>query len=550
MAETEETPQQPDKAEEITEEEPDGLDASLTGLIPEPIVLDETSTTQTFDTISMPGDEANSSDSSKNFEFPKHRGRTAAKVVGAFAAIAALGYFGGVAAFSTIAMPNSTLDGKDVSLEAFSEMAKAANTDTDAYTTTISNADFELALTGSDIGLTYNDNAYASDVASQQDPWTWPLHILETHEFSSVAGAQFDETKLKASLKAALDEYNKTATQPTNASISYSESEGAFSVTPEKQGTALDLDTTLNCVKEQLSGLPASIKLDDTCLVQPSVTTSDEKLTTAVSNANTYLKADIPLILGGQSAGSITKAQIAGWIVIGDDCTATLDETKLAEWVKTNIAAKFDTTGSKRTYTRADGKVITVDAATKYWGNYYGWTTDEDTLVTKLIEAIKAGSTDTIEIPTKQTASKLPDANGRDWGNRYIDCDLSEQHVRLYDESGNLVWESDCVTGNTGLGYDTPTGVYVINSNCATGDVELRGKIDEATGEPEYISHVKYWMPFINNSYAFHDASWRSNFGSNIYSYGGSHGCVNLPTDKAAELWDLCKVGDVVVVHW
>ena len=58
-----------------------------------------------------------------------------------------------------------------------------------------------------------------------------------------------------------------------------------------------------------------------------------------------------------------------------------------------------------------------------------------------------------------------------------------------------------------------------------------------------------YWIPFIGNSWALHDANWRSRFGGDIYQYAGSHGCVNLPADKAKELFGLCKVGDVVVVH-
>ena len=119
----------------------------------------------------------------------------------------------------------------------------------------------------------------------------------------------------------------------------------------------------------------------------------------------------------------------------------------------------------------------------------------------------------------------------------------------MYDDSGALVWESDCVTGDHAKGHDTPTGVYVLNSCRASGDVELRGAIDPATNQPEYISHVSYWMPFIGNSWALHDASWRSRFGGDIYQYAGSHGCVNLPGDKAKELFGLCKVGDVVVVH-
>ncbi|MEE1273363.1 MAG: L,D-transpeptidase, partial [Olegusella sp.] len=61
---------------------------------------------------------------------------------------------------------------------------------------------------------------------------------------------------------------------------------------------------------------------------------------------------------------------------------------------------------------------------------------------------------------------------------------------------------------------------------------------------------VTYWMPFIGNDVGLHDASWRSQFGGSIYQYNGSHGCVNLPTDKAAQLYGLTRVGDKVIVHW
>ena len=41
-------------------------------------------------------------------------------------------------------------------------------------------------------------------------------------------------------------------------------------------------------------------------------------------------------------------------------------------------------------------------------------------------------------------------------------------------------------------------------------------------------------MPF-NGGIGLHDATWRSQFGGNIYVSNGSHGCVNLPY-KVAEI--------------
>lgn len=78
-------------------------------------------------------------------------------------------------------------------------------------------------------------------------------------------------------------------------------------------------------------------------------------------------------------------------------------------------------------------------------------------------------------------------------------------------------------------------------------------------GNPYYYppSFVQYWMPFYGGE-GLHDASWRTNFGpgSNLAPTDlgtgnyilGTHGCVNLPTDAAAWVWNWAPVGTTVVV--
>ena len=51
------------------------------------------------------------------------------------------------------------------------------------------------------------------------------------------------------------------------------------------------------------------------------------------------------------------------------------------------------------------------------------------------------------------------------------------------------------------------------------------------------------------NLMGFHNAPWRSAFGGDIYLTNGSHGCINLSYEKADELYSLCNVGDVVIIH-
>ena len=47
----------------------------------------------------------------------------------------------------------------------------------------------------------------------------------------------------------------------------------------------------------------------------------------------------------------------------------------------------------------------------------------------------------------------------------------------------------------------------------------------------------------------FHDATWRGSFGGSIYTYNGSHGCVNMPYSAAQELFEYVDGGTVVVIY-
>jgi lipoprotein-anchoring transpeptidase ErfK/SrfK len=122
--------------------------------------------------------------------------------------------------------------------------------------------------------------------------------------------------------------------------------------------------------------------------------------------------------------------------------------------------------------------------------------------------------------------------------NTYIDIDLTTQHV-VYILNGNVAFESDCVSGDVSKGRQTPTGTFAIYGH-------VPGQY--LTG-PTWKNWVDYWMPFSPGGCGLHDATWRKKFGGEIYKNNGSHGCVNLPHDKAKELFDMVSIGTVVIVH-
>ena len=112
---------------------------------------------------------------------------------------------------------------------------------------------------------------------------------------------------------------------------------------------------------------------------------------------------------------------------------------------------------------------------------------------------------------------------------------IEEQMVYVYKD-GDLICSSPCVTGDAGS-KDTPKGEFAIQSKEVNRDL---------VGE-DYSSHVDYWMPFYDGC-GLHDASWRDDFGGDIYQGSGSHGCVNLPHDVAELIYNNVSSGTPVIV--
>ena len=122
----------------------------------------------------------------------------------------------------------------------------------------------------------------------------------------------------------------------------------------------------------------------------------------------------------------------------------------------------------------------------------------------------------------------------------YVDVDIDNQLVTYY-ENKMLVMQSPCVTGKVSTGRGTPRGTYSIKTH-------IPGK---TLIGPTWKVWVDYWMRFTDSNIGLHDATWRSaeEFGGDTYVNHGSHGCVNLPHEFAAQLFNRVNIGTTVVVH-
>ncbi|WP_232050795.1 L,D-transpeptidase family protein [Arabiibacter massiliensis] len=460
-------------------------------------------------------------------------------VIGVLIALLLVAYVGIALYFTGRFMPNTAVGERDVSLMSSSEVEGLLADAMDDYALSIDGQGFSLSLTAAEADMFFDGAAVVRDMLADVNPWSWPLELAKQHDETDKLVARYSESGLDQAVRTAVGEFNASAVQPVDASITYDAAQASFVVVPETEGTALDADKVVKAADEAIANLEQSVTLDEGFLLRPKAFSTDKKLVGAAEKANTMIQADLVLQMSGTTAGEVNADLVSQWVKLDENLDVTLDEGALAAWVD-ELAAKCDTVGTTRAYTRADGKALTVS------GGVYGWSVDHDALLSLVKEGVASGRVDTVDVPCTTTGTAYNGAGARDWGSRYVDIDLSEQYVRFYDDSGALAWESACITGIPDGEHDTPSGVYWLNQK------QSPSKLIGYNGDTKiYETEVQYWMPFVGNAIGLHDAEWQTDFGGTLYADGaGSHGCVNLPPSKAAELYALLQGGDVVVCHW
>lgn len=453
-------------------------------------------------------------------------------------------YIAGAVVFMQYFMPNTSLNGTDVSLKTISDVAKIHADSANEFSFAVTGDGVDLNISAADIKAAYNGESFARSAIAQQKPWLWPLEVLSEHKLKIENKLSYDAARLEDIVGSAIDATNKEATEPKDASVAYNKDSKRYEVVPEVLGSSVKKAEAIAQVRDAINAGETSTELGDDLLEKPKILSTDEKLTGAVNKANSYLDATQELVYKDEVVASVDEEKLQEWVSMSDELEVSFDKEACTKWARGELSEKLDSYGSTRTYTRPDGPTIEVSGGT------YGWIIDGGQIAEDIAKNVEAGTAGKVELSFKQEAERW-NPGGQDWGDKFVDVDLSEQHVRYFVD-GDYIWESDCVSGgldSKGEMHSTPTGVYAINSNKRSGNVKLTGKTDPVTLEPEYISYVDWWMPFIDDSVAFHDADWRSSFGGEIYLTNGSHGCVNLPVDKAAELYGILEVGTPVVVH-
>ena len=422
-------------------------------------------------------------------------------------------------------------------------------------------------ISGDSISLGYEYGDGVEQMLASQDKYHWIEGVLgETRSYTIDNGVHFDEEQLASIVKSFPELSEDVQVAPVDARCVRT-AENAFAIEPESEGNRIESSRALECISEAIRQQKRLLNLSAAGAYEsPAVTADDPELNERVAQLNHFLETTVTYDLPDGGQWTIGRDTLIEWVSGGsgsDNSGADITEEgdfgtdgletgnaetggsgmdyyidaqvisgKCAEAIA-SLASIVDDIHTSRTFYATSGR--TVDIASGTFGRQIDQAAEVEQLASNLLNFESA------EREPAYLMNTYPESlNGGD----YIEVDLSNQMVYLYKDGG-LFYDTPCVSG---LADDpervTITGLFKIQEK--DRDRTLKGKPDE-NGVPTYESFVSYWMGF-SGAYGLHDATWRDEFGGDIYEYAGSHGCVNLPYSAAEAIFNNVEEGTRVIV--
>ncbi|HJD41909.1 MAG TPA: L,D-transpeptidase/peptidoglycan binding protein [Candidatus Mediterraneibacter quadrami] len=442
-------------------------------------------------------------------------------------------YLGVAAFFMSHFLVNTTINGKDFSGKTVADVEAYLKEQVDGYQLTlVEQNNITDTISGSEISLEYKKNKDVEKALEDQRQLLWITSFFSKSDTDVTVDVEYDEAALEEKIQT-IKAVTGEQTEPVSAHPEYDGN--SFVVAAETLGTAVNQETLTSKIKEYITNFEPKLNLlDEGCYNMPKYTSESPEVQKACDTMNQYLKASITYSMDEDVV--VDKELISEWLSYDENMQASFDEDAVREWMR-DFGSKYDTKGKTRSITTPTGKTTEVSGGT------YGWIVDEDTETKNLIDSIKKGEVVTREPAYKQKAASR---GAQDWGDTYLEVDISAQHM-WYIVDGSVALESDVVTGLPNGERDTPTGVYSVIEMMR--NKVLKGSINPSTGKPSYETPVSYWMRITWTGIGFHDATWQASFGGSWYQGHGSHGCINMPLEKAKSLYGMLKMGTPAIVH-
>jgi len=449
-------------------------------------------------------------------------------LIGFLAIATILAYLGVAMYMNGRFYPSTQINGVDVSLMTKDEARAALNNKASNYTLTIYDG-FGRSETFSkkELGLSEYNMDRLDMIREAQNPFFWGESLYTTYVYEDSNLYIIDAKKTIKALKSRDIFKYSGGIKSEDAYISFDEDAKKFVIVPEVYGSIIDYENIAPVIQQRAGKLYEDL---DTRVYGgyklPAVTSKDEQLNTNVKLFNEYKDASVTYAMKGANEYVGPNTYVEWFVTDGEK--VSVDRNKVKAFVK-QMAEKYDTYGTERKFTTSWGDTVVIQG-----GEEYGWEINQEKEVAQLMSEVISNK----HVERDFNYNHEAESHGNtDLGNTYVEVNFTKQHMYFYKD-GQVVLDSDVVTGNTSRGMNTPTGVYHIYN---------KQKNRVLVGE-NYRTFVNYWMPFYK-AYGLHDATWRNQFGGEIYKMSGSHGCVNLPKDIAGELFDKIEVGYLVITY-
>lgn len=459
-------------------------------------------------------------------------------IIGGVLAVICLIYVAISVYFMSHFFVNTKINGKNFSGKTASDVEKYLQTNIKDYKLTIlENEGRQDVISGSEIGLEYRAGTETEKLLKDQNGFAWPKAFFTENSRKVSVNVSYNEE----SLNQRISQLSCLQTEQTPAENAKPEFDGnQYVIKPEVYGNAVDKERLTEQVKVHITEFQPQLDMVETkCYAKPKYVEDSKEVQEACDAMNKYVNASITYPMNEPVV--VDKALISQWLQVDGEMKVSLNTEAMKQWF-TAFGDKYDTQGTTRTFTTPAGKSATVTGGT------YGWSIDEDTELVNLQNSILNGEVVTRE-PAYYAGGTAAAHSGQDWGNTYAEVDMSAQHM-WYVQNGQVVLETDVVTGEPIPSRITPEGVYSLMWK--QRDATLVGDIKPETGKPEYETDVAYWMQVTSSGVGFHDAIWQTAFGGTLYQIPGtgSHGCINMPLDQAGALFNMIEPGTPVIFHW
>lgn len=471
-------------------------------------------------------------------------GKTAAIfIIGFLVLVLGMTYFIGLVLTNGAFLPNTTINGVDVSKMTLQEATEAVDSDDIARSLVLTNADGSTAynILLSDFGYTIDIDEQVAKFYSEINRKTWFKSLFTTTEYTIDTSAKYDEQKLNQRLTNI-----KWATiEPKNAFIT--KTANGYQIIDAVDGNDVDAEGLVAYIMDEVKN--GNLRVDISKYYSVKVAEiQKEDLQDQLEFYNNFPDFTVTIDFD-YTQEVLTMDDYANWLEFESDGSYSVKMDEVSHYVGI-LADTYDTYGTTRSFNATLQGNIRVEQGPQ---GTYGWMIDKEKTAERLKKVLLEGENTTID-PVYATRldedgvafftyKALEDARSEndDIGDTYIEVDLTAQKMWYY-ENGVCKFQTDQIV--SGLHSDpkriTPEGVY---------EILHKKSPDYLSGDGYSNVYVKYFIRVSYEGIGFHDLS-RGSYGGSIYLTNGSHGCINMKLAEVEKLYNMVKGGTPVVMYY